>query len=83
MDGPTIGKFVTCPGGTYAKPGSTECYNCTAGASSAQGERCLECLPGYSMMNGRCDICHGGYDSEGENAVCEICPEMTWSYQRK
>ena len=44
-------------------------------------EKCTSCLPGYSYMNEKCDICPGGYFSQGGISVCEKCPNNKWSHQ--
>ena len=80
-----------CPEGmtTNGSVGQTSC-KCSLGCvdciieKNSEGkeiEKCKECLPGYAFMNGKCVVCEAGYYSEGGVSVCEVCPDLTWSYQ--
>lgn len=49
-----------CPAGTYALSGSTQCYDCQPGMTSASGSACA--------------VCPAGQYGDPYNPICDGCP---------
>ena len=69
-----------CPIGQGSRPGSIQCYTCSAGQYSTGGAPCMSCPAGQgsSAGSGSCYVCPAGQYSTG-GTPCMNCPAGYYS----
>ncbi|ELP85704.1 protein serine/threonine kinase, putative [Entamoeba invadens IP1] len=68
-----------CATGYYSLGGSSGCTKCSTSCKTCDqtNGNCLSCYDGYTLNNGKCEICPAGTLQSGR--VCVTCPDMQYS----